>query len=80
MEWLGFKFEQSASYSSLNTCRSAFSFLCGKYIGKSPMIGRLLKGILKLRTSKPKYASIYSLDSVLNNLEGMYQTRSLNLD
>ncbi|CAD6230834.1 GSCOCG00012210001-RA-CDS [Cotesia congregata] len=80
MEWLGIKFEQGASYISLNTYRSALSFLCGEYIGKSPMICRLLKGIYKLRPSKPKYDRIYSLDSVLNKLERMHPLNNFNLD
>ncbi|CAG5092667.1 Protein of unknown function, partial [Cotesia congregata] len=43
MEWLVEKFNEVLSYSSLNVYRSALSFLCGDFIGKSPLICRLLK-------------------------------------
>lgn len=73
------KFNEGASYSSLNTCRSAVSFLCGDFIRQSPLICRLLKGVFKLRPPKPKYDRIYNLDPVLKNLENLYPLGNLNL-
>lgn len=78
-DWLSGKFHQGASYSSLNTCRSALSLICGEYIGQSSLLSRLLKGIYKEKPSKPKYNKIYSLDPVINKLEQMSPLSVLSL-
>ncbi|CAD6222028.1 GSCOCG00005294001-RA-CDS, partial [Cotesia congregata] len=78
-DWMSGKFHQGASYSSLNTCRSALSLICGEYIGQSSLLSRLLKGIYKEKPSKPKYNKIYSLDPVINKLEQMSPLSVLSL-
>ena len=79
MEWLVQKFNRGASHGTLNTCRSAISLLCGEYIGKSPLISRLLKGVFKQKPSKPKYDRIYSLDPVISRIEKLAPLDSLSL-
>ncbi|CAG5103707.1 Protein of unknown function [Cotesia congregata] len=44
-------------------------YACGEYIGQSPLLSRLLKGIYKEKSSTPKYNKIYNLDPVINKLE-----------
>ena len=53
--------------------------MCGEYIGKSPLISRLLKGVFKQKPSKPKYDRIYSLDPVISRIEKLAPLDSLSL-
>lgn len=79
VNWLTEKYHNGASYTTINTARSALSLLCGDRIGKDPTIARLMKGIFNKRPSKPKYEKIYDLDPVLSKLEEAYPLDKLTL-
>ena len=67
-------FEQGASYSTVNSARSALSaYLApqnkqGPSIGSHPDICRLLKGVFEERPALPKYQEVWSVDVVLDHL------------
>lgn len=61
-------FEDGASYSTINTYRSAISLISQNKIGDGPLIGRFLKGIYRLRTAKPKYTYTWDVSIVLRYL------------
>lgn len=79
VEWLTLKFEEGLSYSALNSYRSAISFICGEYVGKNPLISRLLKGMYNVRPAKPRYNEIYDLDPVIQKLKTMFPLSGLSL-
>ncbi|XP_057338526.1 uncharacterized protein LOC130676391 [Microplitis mediator] len=79
INWLTQKYQEGASYGSLNTARSALSLIAGDKIGKDPTISRLMKGVFNQRPSKPKYEKIFSLDPVLDNLEKLYPLENLSM-
>lgn len=65
-------FEEGASYSSLNTARSAISLISVCNINKDGMIPRFLKGTFKQRPAKPKYDSTWDVTPVLNFIEKLH--------
>lgn len=79
ISWLCNKHSNGASYSTINTCRSALSLILGDRIGKNVIISRLLKGMYNIKPAKPKYDRIYNLDPVLLALEKLYPLERLSL-
>lgn len=73
------QFDNGASYSTLNTHRSALSLLLGNKIGADEEIKRLLKGAFKLRTPKPKYNCTWDPQRVLNLASEWYPNQDLSL-
>ena len=75
-------FVHGASYSSLNTARSAlaaFLILDGPYsVGSHPLISRFLKGVFQLRPPKPRYSQIWDVKIVLNFLRKWSPANCLN--
>ncbi|CAD6241441.1 GSCOCG00009249001-RA-CDS [Cotesia congregata] len=55
LRFLTEKQKKGASYSGLNTLRSAVSLIAGVKIGADPLVSRLMKGAFKLKPSTPKY-------------------------
>lgn len=76
-------FVHGASYSSLNTARSAlaaFLILDGPYsVGSHPLISRFLKGAFQLRPPKPRYSQIWDVKIVLNYLRKWSPANCLSL-
>lgn len=64
-QFLTKKFEKGVKAATLNTYRSALSFILGERISRNQWILRLLKGFANFRPAKPKYAHIYDLEPVL---------------
>lgn len=79
LAWLTEKYDEGASYGTINTARSALSLVCGSRVSKDPTISRLLRGIFNKRPSKPRSDQIYDLEPVLNKLEEFYPLADLNL-
>lgn len=73
------KFNEGASYSTLNTMRSALALISDTDFSKNKNISRFFKGAFKLRPPKPKYDSIWDVDGVLAELEKAYPLEDLNL-
>lgn len=74
------QFEKGASYSTLNTHRSALSLLIGNNIGSDESIKRLLKGVFKIRPARPKYNCTWDPQIVLNLISEWYPNLDLSLE
>lgn len=61
-------FNNGASYSTLNTYRSAISLISKDKIGEDLIVSRFLKGSSKLRPLKPKYSYTWDVSVVLKYL------------
>lgn len=79
LTWLSQLFSKGASYATMNTARSALSFIMGEKIGKNQYVCRFLKGVYQERPTKPKYNKTYDLDPVLIGLGKMYPLEKLEL-
>lgn len=73
------KFENGASYGSLNTARSAVSLISMNNISSSGVLTRFFKGIFRLRPTKPKYDKTWDPDVVLRTLASHCTTLDSNL-
>ena len=79
LSFLTESFESGASYSSLNTYRSAISLISKDKIGEDALITRFLKGVFKLRPSKPKYSQTWDVSVLLNYLKKQFPLEDLSL-
>lgn len=79
LSFLTLKFNQGASYSSLNTHRSALSVILDKNLTLNDCINRFLKGAYRLRPPNPKYSSTWDTNVVLNHLSKLYPYESISL-
>lgn len=59
LKFLTKDFENGASYGTLNTFRSAISLISQDKLGEDLMVARFLKGVYKLKPSRPKYTYVY---------------------
>lgn len=73
------QFTKGASYSSINSHRSALSLLLGSKIGSDEQISRFLKGVYKQRPSLPKYNFIWDPQTVLDFISDWYPNDVLPL-
>ena len=69
LKFLTSKFNNGASYGTLNTLRSAISLLSQEKIGEDPMICKFLRGVYKSRPTKPKYTHTWDVSTVLEYLK-----------
>ena len=71
-------FNRGLSYSTINTARSALSFLVhsvdGKPIGEHPLVCKFLKGVKRLRPALPRYKATWDTDIVMKYLVNMTHT------
>ncbi|XP_043276104.1 uncharacterized protein [Venturia canescens] len=77
--FLSKKFEEGASYGSLNCFRSAISLISADKIGDRPIIRRFLRGAYKLKPSLPKYSGTWEVDIVLDYLAKLQPLESLSI-
>ncbi|EZA61955.1 hypothetical protein X777_08630, partial [Ooceraea biroi] len=71
------RFKEGASYSTLNSTRSAISLISSRDISGDVLISRLFKGIFKQRPVRPKYASIWDTTPVIKYLEKLHPLKQL---
>ena len=71
------KFHENASYTSLNTMRSAIFLICDLSISKLDAFNRFFRGVFKLRPTKPKYDSTWDPEKVLSLIETWYPLENL---
>ena len=69
LKFLAQKFNDGASYGTLNNFRSAISMLSQNKIGEDPMICKFLKGTFRSRPTTPKYTYTWDVSIVLNYLK-----------
>lgn len=67
-----------ASYSSLNSYRSAVSLISQSKLGDQ-IVSRFSKGVAKLKPLKPKYAFTWDVAVVYKYLEKLTPTDKLDL-
>lgn len=79
LEFLTTRFNHGAAYGTLNSEKSAISLISSVEIGNNPLISRFLKGVFKIRPTKPKYTSIWSTEVVLKWAETLEPLESLDL-
>lgn len=65
LQYLSQCFDNGVSYGTLNTERSAISFISFNDSSNNPIMTRFFKGVFKLRPTKAKYDSIWDVEVVL---------------
>ena len=83
VEFLMGLYAQGLGYSTVNTARSAFSFIfpisyCHNF-GSRPLVVRFMKGVFETRKPKPKYDDIWDASKVLNYLSTLHPVKELPL-
>ncbi|XP_066600758.1 uncharacterized protein [Prorops nasuta] len=79
LSFLTERFERGASYGTLNSFRSAISLISQNKIGEHLDISRFMKGVYRLRPSRPKYAGTWDVAIVLDYLEALNCDNLTNL-
>lgn len=79
IEYLTDKFNSGASYSTLNSYRSALSILLGHDITVNDCIKRFFKGVYRLKPPAPKYNTTWDPNLVLNYLASYFPNHSISL-
>ena len=79
IEFLTERFEEGASYGTINSCRSAISLITINKIGSHPDVVRFTKGIWRSKPQKPKYTNTWDVGIVLKYLENLDVTDLKNL-
>jgi integrase len=80
LKFLATQFKNGASYSSLNTLRSALALILGRRLSEDDRIARFLKGVFRLKPSLPKYQNTWDPNKVLDYLSSWYPNEDLPLD
>ena len=84
IEFLTELFQLGLSYSTINSARSALSSLCQTTnhtipFGQHPLVKRFMKGIFELRSTFPKYKSIWDVNIVFSYLRKQPAIQELTL-
>lgn len=80
LRFLTGKFNENASYGTLNSYRSSLSLIIGKDHCNDDCIVRFFKGVFKSKPCFPKYISTWDPNLVLEYLSGFYPYNSVTLD
>lgn len=80
LAFLTLQFKTGASYSTLNTIKSALSLILGKKFSKDERVSRFLKGAFKAKPSLPRYQSTWNPNIILEFLANWYPNRNLPTD
>lgn len=72
--------QAGASYSSLNTIRSAISLISKNKIGENPLVSRFFKGVFRSCPPIPKYTQIWDVSKVLEHISSLHPLDNLNLE
>ena len=80
-EFLLSLFKNKMSSSSINTARSALSFLCGNSVelAENASIKRLFQYFYRKRPRRPKYFVSWPVEKVLTYLKSLFPISSLSL-
>lgn len=70
---------KGANYSALSTSRSAIALISAYDIDGDGLISRFSKGVFKERPTKPRYASTWDINPVLNYLEKLGSIKKLKM-
>ena len=83
LNFLQYLFNLNVSYSSINTARSALSFIlprndCGSF-GQHFLVKKFVRGVYNLRTPAPKYSYIWDVSVVLKFFRHLPENNLLSL-
>ena len=78
------EFASGASYSSLNTARSALSFILPVHghsvtFGMDHLVRKVFRGVFNLTRPKPRYDAIWDMDIVLKYFNSLPENNALNV-
>ncbi|CAB3251792.1 unnamed protein product [Arctia plantaginis] len=73
-------YESGASYTTLNTYRSALSLIIDSSLGTDNLIKRFFKGVFRLKPCRPKYNDTWDPSIVLNYIENWFPNETLGLE
>lgn len=73
-------FHNSASYSTLNTYRSALAIIYGKQFSEDDLVTRFFRGIYRMKPCLPKYSATWDPNIVLDHLSNLYPNEELDLE
>lgn len=79
VDFLMEKYNAGCSYGSLNSTRSAISFIAERNLSTSETLNRFFKGVYKCRPAKPKYDRIWDPSLVLDYLSKLFPLSSLKM-
>ncbi|XP_044594888.1 uncharacterized protein LOC123272255 [Cotesia glomerata] len=79
LRFLSIKQKEGASYSTLNTLRSAVSLIAREKIDEDPLVSRFMKGAFKLKPATPKYGTTCHVSLVLRYLEKLVPLDKLSI-
>ena len=83
VKFLRVKYENGASYSTVNLLRSAISKfhkgVDGKSIGEHPLVSKAVKAVFRLRPPIPKYKSTFDIVPVLDYVASLEPLKDLSL-
>lgn len=71
LEFLTKKFNEGASYGTLNSTRSAISLLSDNSLSNDSTMSRFFKGVFRLRPQAPKYESTWDPEVVFKYIENL---------
>lgn len=79
LEFMTHEYSGGASYSSLNTCRSALALIFGKKFSENDTVTRFLKGVFRSRPSFPRYQTTWDPNIVLDYITSFFPNEELSL-
>lgn len=79
LEFLAKKFNEGASFGSLNSVRAAVALVSDERISKSENISNFFRGAFRLRPPKPKYDRTWNIDDVFSTIENWFPHEGLSL-
>lgn len=79
IEFLTDKFNSGASYSTLNSYRSALSILLGQEVTCNDCIKRFFKGVYRMKPPTSKYNTTWNPNAVLDYLTNYFPNDSITL-
>ncbi|XP_063990282.1 uncharacterized protein LOC135169320 [Diachasmimorpha longicaudata] len=77
--FLTFKLRMRASYSTLNTARSAIYLISISDSNRDGLISRFMKGVFKQKPTPPRYTTTWDVTPVLEYLNKLYPLKDLKL-
>ena len=80
LEFLSEKFNNGASYGTLNTARSAISLISRIDISDNDGIRRFFKGVFRLRPTNPKYTKTWDTEILLQFAARLEPIEKLSLE
>lgn len=79
LNFLTAQYKAGASFSTLNTLRSALALILGKQLSDDHRISRFFKGVFKTKPSLPRYQSTWDPNQILDYVTSWYPNEELPL-